>query len=251
MFGNFQFCANSTRGDYLVFLSSDDWITPNFLKRLVPVLEGDQELASAYGACQLVDHLGIRVGTSGHPFGSQTLKGSKQLRRLLKGTQGALSGTLIRTRHFQSVGGFDETRKIVGDWDLALRLATVGGTAYINEELATYRHWTTPERDGRLATHLEEIATLYSRTCGDLVTRGFLAAGEVNRARARKAASLIVSLGGLEHVRARVDIAMRLSQIHPSPDLQGKIPIALRWRLAAFRTALITKNAIRKLVTRR
>lgn len=185
MFANFQFAADAARGRYVVFLSSDDTLRPEFVSTLVPHLEADARLAYAYAACELIDKDGKRRGTSRHRSGGWRREGASELRHAIGGHRGIFTAMLIRRETFTAAGGFDARFQIAGDWSLILRLLAQGDVMYVDRELAQYRLWNTPDRDNRIAQHVDEVAWMYESGMTAFVDRGLVSREEVDRAMCR------------------------------------------------------------------
>jgi glycosyltransferase involved in cell wall biosynthesis len=185
MFSNFQHAAEAAGGRYVVFLSSDDTLRPEFISTLVQHLETDSRLAYAYAACELIDKDGKRRGTSRHRSGPWRREGAAELRRAIGGHRGIFTAMLIRREDFTAAGGFDARFQIAGDWSLILRLLAQGDVMYVDRELAQYRLWNTPDRDSRIARHVEEVVWMYESGMTAFVDRGLVSREEVDRAMRR------------------------------------------------------------------
>jgi glycosyltransferase involved in cell wall biosynthesis len=114
---NFGFAQSS--GEYLVFLDSDDRLTPGALEAHLKALTTHPGAALSFGALRMIDEQGreLRPPHICRPRNNYFLM-------LLEGNPiGSPGSTMIRRDAFVEVGLFDETFLIVEDYNLYLRLA--------------------------------------------------------------------------------------------------------------------------------
>jgi glycosyltransferase involved in cell wall biosynthesis len=106
-------------GDFLVFLDSDDRLTPGALAVHLKALADHPDAALSFGAQRIIDECGreIRPPHICRPRRDYFLM-------LLEGNPiGCPGATMIRKGPFIEAGLFDESRRIVEDYPLYLRLA--------------------------------------------------------------------------------------------------------------------------------
>jgi glycosyltransferase involved in cell wall biosynthesis len=114
---NFGFKQSS--GDYLLFLDSDDMLTPGALEAHVKALGENPAAALSFGAQQIIDEDGnvVRPAHICRPRKDYFLQ-------LLEGNPiGCPGAAMIRREAFVEAGLFDESLQIVEDYPLYLRLA--------------------------------------------------------------------------------------------------------------------------------
>jgi glycosyltransferase involved in cell wall biosynthesis len=114
---NFGFQQSS--GDFLVFLDSDDRLTPGALEAHLKAFAECPAAALSFGAQRIIDEHGqvIRPAHVCRPRRDYFLK-------LLEGNPiGCPGATMIRRDAFLEAGLFDESLRIVEDYPLYLRLA--------------------------------------------------------------------------------------------------------------------------------
>lgn len=125
-------------GELVAFIDSDDVWHPDKISKQVALLSthaGDCEVCY----CQIgrVDEGGMEIfyGKSIGPTGSV-------LDRLIKENITHCGSTILATKEsLNSVGGFDESREIIGseDWDIAIRLSVVTEFLCVQEKSTAYR----------------------------------------------------------------------------------------------------------------
>ncbi len=127
------------QGEFVLFLDSDDRLTPTALERLMAALDGNPEAVAAYGESVTTDETGNRTGTGRPPvFGTRP---SGDVLEELLGHNFVLTGTLCaRTSAIEPLGGFREDLQVGEDWEFWCRLATRGSFVYVpGEPVLEYR----------------------------------------------------------------------------------------------------------------
>lgn len=164
MFDNFSFCISHSRGRYLSFLCSDDILLPDFAESQGRILDRYPNVVFVHSAAELIGKDGQVIGLEKSIHQSFVRKGSEELKRYIYGPKCVGDSVLMRRSAYDAVGGFRRW-KIVGDWDLWLRLLQIGDVAYNQQILLQYRHWL--DADGtrshyqRLLVHVKEVLALY------------------------------------------------------------------------------------------
>jgi len=134
---------DASHGEFLGFLDADDWLAPEFCKRLYALLARDEALGFAYCDVQRVyedgrEHLPIErdysVGKSRRVVSGDILPS------LLVGGYFTPNTVLMPRRVLDRVGPFDPNLGGHADWDLWLRVAAAGfSVRYVDDRLAYYR----------------------------------------------------------------------------------------------------------------
>ena len=121
------------KGDFLFFLDSDNTIRPDYLKRAIDVINNEEKIGVVYSKPNFIGdfhNLSQRFITKAFNFDS-----------LLAGNYIDMC-SLVRRQAFEDVGGFDESKSLIGweDWDLWIRIANKGWDFhYIDQVLFDYR----------------------------------------------------------------------------------------------------------------
>ena len=125
--------AQLARGELLAFLDQDDLWEPTFLEELTAVLERNPEAA-------VIHSDGFQVNERNEILHyDSAMKQTASITQLLRGGHDtATSGSLMRKRCFDSVGGYDERLSIWEDIDLAIRLYHRWPIIHVPKPL--YRH---------------------------------------------------------------------------------------------------------------
>lgn len=128
-------------GAYAALLTSDDRLRPDGIARRVDLLESNPRLAAVFGDCRVIDADGDVIAQHGVGFGDPKRRAGllrDPAREVVShwGVQGSV--ILFRRDAIRSMGGYSEDL-MIEDWDLYLRLASVGRIAYVDRIVADYR----------------------------------------------------------------------------------------------------------------
>jgi tetratricopeptide (TPR) repeat protein len=127
---------HASRGDYLLFLDSDDVIHPDKLASHVSFLEAERSFGLSYSAWQHVNEDGTQVLGEVRPN-----KQGQLLKELLRREFFFFASTaVIRRECLERVGLFDESLEWSEDADMWLRLARAGyAFGYLDQPFLQYR----------------------------------------------------------------------------------------------------------------
>ena len=144
---------------WVAFLDDDDLWSPTRLARQLDALEVHDEARWAVSGAVVVDEWLEPIGVQRPPDPS-SLPGAVLRYNCIPG---GASGVLADTALVREVGGFDETLRILADWDLWIRLALRAPLAVVaRPDVAYVLHGANmTSRPVGLADELERIARAY------------------------------------------------------------------------------------------
>ena len=123
------------RGDWLLFLDSDDWIAPTFLATLREALDRRPDVMAAYCAYRRVTPSGELTPSC---WNGEIERSAFAV--FARRTGVAIHGVLVDRRLVIRLGGFDTTLRTCEDWDLWQRVARTGARFVgVEQPLAYYR----------------------------------------------------------------------------------------------------------------
>ena len=131
-----------SRGEYLVFLDADDYISPTKIEKEVNVLENHPEVGWVYEKSLTIDDKSKQVIRR---LPEMALKPKEKppegriFNKLLGRNLMPVNAVMIKKKIVENVGLFDESLKSYEDWDLWLRVAIKYNIKFINETLAFVR----------------------------------------------------------------------------------------------------------------
>jgi glycosyltransferase involved in cell wall biosynthesis len=142
MMANLNLLVSEIDSEYAVILTADDWWEPQFLDRLVPLLDEHPESILAASAIRIV-----RDGREVEVLGLHQLRGTatggtcppeEALRLLItKRNRLYLPAILARRELFERMPGFEDS--LVCDWIMLVRAAFQGSFQLCPDVLANYR----------------------------------------------------------------------------------------------------------------
>jgi hypothetical protein len=160
--------ASLASGKYLWLAESDDFAAPQFLQKLVPLLESNAECSLAYCQSYDTDENGqvrgilpqwISYPDPRHWDADFIADGRRELAmNFVWGTpiQNA-SAALIRRSAFVAVGGADPSYRLAGDWKLYIDLLLGGDLAFCAEPMNYFRRHTATVRTSSRSSGLNVV----------------------------------------------------------------------------------------------
>ncbi len=141
--GNPTWVMKQSDAEFIVRLDSDDVLKPDYVEKLLGVLENHPQAGYAHAAVQEMgeDRQGRRLRLLARNAGFQNSKES--LWASISGYRVAANICMFRSAALKQADYYRDL-SFCEDWDLAVRLADVGwGNVYVGEVLANYRVWDT------------------------------------------------------------------------------------------------------------
>lgn len=134
---NFNKGLSIAKGNYIVFLSGDDYWSSEFLKTLMDVLE-EHNYDYVFCKTAVIDHLGKYLRSI--PDDELSLDNYNSiLNAMLFGNIIAGHSVIFKKEFIDRFGYFNENLKYLSDWEFLLRLVKNCKGIYIPQELAYYR----------------------------------------------------------------------------------------------------------------
>ncbi|MBI4263336.1 MAG: glycosyltransferase [Acidobacteria bacterium] len=132
----------ATTCDLISLLDADNIAPPGRLERQRRALEARPDAVLCHGALIPVDRVG--AGYTGLPrYVSEQVPFERQLGWLIERNRIAADTVCVRRDAVERLGGFCEMHGVREDYDLWLRLASVGPFQYVDAPLALYRRHET------------------------------------------------------------------------------------------------------------
>lgn len=142
MVPNWNRCLELSSAPFVQFLFADDILAPTCLEKKLGALSAVPDIALAFSASSVIDSNG-RPLLHRHPFRhSAVLDGLCLARRsfITKNLYGEPSNVLFRRSCLSRAGGAFRTDLVYSvDWELWLRLSTLGRVAYHSDNLMSFR----------------------------------------------------------------------------------------------------------------
>lgn len=123
--------AKNAKGDYFLFLDSDDLIDPSYLEKCTEVLNNQENVKAVYSNAWIFSTLDKKNKY-------KKLKFPQYNFRLLLLENIIPTRALIRSTDFYEINMFDESFGFLEDWDLWINLLKNGGEAILLPETLSY-----------------------------------------------------------------------------------------------------------------
>jgi hypothetical protein len=249
MMENFTFAGDQATGEFISFLSSDDWVAEDWLQELMPILVKYSHLVFGFGEIADVAHDDLRKVNflyRDHRLSTGAYSVEQLLPIMFRFDRQSswMVGDVIRASAYHKVGGIGFGGfKYSSDWGLAVRLLELGGGAYLNKVVARYRSWGHIEGKVdsiRVVGAVEDIVLAYKILEESMSLRPILSSlvGELDAAKRSKARTLVLgvlealALSGLDE-KTLHRLKANLTSLDPSLAMQLFL-IACRPAMAPF-----------------
>ncbi|MBO0937891.1 glycosyltransferase family 2 protein [Fibrella sp. HMF5335] len=247
MVEHFQFAADQAKGDWILYLCSDDYLYPTCVETLVKHLPADGSAAVAYGELACVnfrDLNQIKFYYNRKPTGLRTA--AQSLNELIKQRPffAWIPGGMIRRDvylHCREV----LNGHITYGFDVAMLLKAheSGSILYVDEHIGKFRVWTA--KDGKLGGNRLIKNIVDAGQCIQIVQhsptlRGFLSADDLATWRSYQARRWELSAlidfftGGCTAVEAKAALASVAEQIAPPGTFTKLVQLLLSRPLQAL-----------------
>lgn len=136
-----NFGVRQARAEWVCMLHIDDFWLPGRGAALRRWLASDDDVAMHLHPAYIVDHSGEKLGLwrCPLPYGAAPVRANMLLERLLVQNFIAIPAPTIRRDAFLAVGGLDDALWHTADWDLYLKISSVGAVCYHADPLACFR----------------------------------------------------------------------------------------------------------------
>jgi glycosyltransferase involved in cell wall biosynthesis len=145
------------RGEYIWFAESDDYASPHFLSKLLPILENHESIGIVYCQSYLVDPENRILGDAFQwtddldpcRWRSDFVNDGKvEIKSYLskKNTIPNASAVLIRASALKSIDYLDDSYGLCGDWLLWIKLLLRSNVGYVAEKLNYWRQQSSNAR---------------------------------------------------------------------------------------------------------
>jgi glycosyltransferase involved in cell wall biosynthesis len=136
-----NFGVEQAKGNWICMLHQDDLWLPHRSAELQKWLLSQPDAVMHLHSCYIVDEVGRRLGLWRCPLPADGSPVPAQLfyERLLVQNFIGIPTPAIRRDAYLMVGGLDETLWYTADWDLYLKIASVGNVCYHSSPLACFR----------------------------------------------------------------------------------------------------------------
>ena len=177
--------AALARGRYLWFAEADDWADPEFLHRMVAVLEAHPKVGLVHCPFWRVDGAGVAENFA--PIWWRDLHPTRWTRDFVRPGREEIgflaqwnvisngSGVLLRRDVFTQVGGATERLRLAADWELWVKMLLVSDVGFVATPLNYWRWHDRTQRTrvaqaGQVAAENRDVLHFIARALGQQPT---------------------------------------------------------------------------------
>ena len=141
MAGNWNQCIKKAAGEYIHFLCADDTIKPECIKKKAEVMEKFPDVVMVTSATDLVDENDEFIMKRKRYDKNVIIDGRAYSRRSFRegNVFGEPSNILFKKECTEKTGLFSTDLHYTTDWDLWIKIASMGKVAYLKDSLTEYR----------------------------------------------------------------------------------------------------------------
>jgi glycosyltransferase involved in cell wall biosynthesis len=234
---NTNLLINDVDAEFVAILHSDDWWEPDFLRRLVDLLDGAPTALMAICAVKHVFDTGAvhikSIKTSALVVDTAILPSAEATRVLVR-TWPFLtpSDVLARTDLYRSFAGFEESLPYSTDWLMWLRAASVGSVGVCQQPLANNRKHASSITEGaeRDVLWADEWIRLARVLAVEWQANGIPYPDATRELRAMNALRFVVKSHEL-HERGNRSGALKLTRLAQAtaPSRTGRVGAWMQW----------------------
>ena len=133
---------NIARGRYIAFQNSDDVWSKSKLEKQLEIMEKNRNISVCFTDIEIIDEKGgiLKNSWANNSFANKNKSSAAWLRHFFDiGNCFCISSALVRRKKLSKVGVFKPSLFQLSDFDLWVRLASVGDIHIINEKLTSMR----------------------------------------------------------------------------------------------------------------
>lgn len=143
---HFQFAGDQARGDFILYLCSDDWLYPDCVQTMMPYFDQDPGIVAGYGEVDSVHYNDLNQvksyynrKTTGLRTAAESLNETLASRPIFSW----IPGSIMKRSAYQQVRAVLSDRFTLAlDFALMFKLHEVGSIFYVDTPFAKFRHWT-------------------------------------------------------------------------------------------------------------
>ncbi len=194
MAGNWNECIRKSTGEYIHFLCADDIIKPECIRKKMAVIERFDDVVMVISATDLVNENGSLIVKRRRFKKNVLLDGRTYARRSLRHGNifGEPSNVLFKKDCIEKTGLFSVDLHYTTDWELWIRIATLGKIVYLDDALTQYRlsseNATSTlklkkimEDDTKMIGHIKEAGFLKMTDFDEFIMKSVLTVRDVSR----------------------------------------------------------------------
>ncbi len=159
---NWSAALGMARGDYVVFLGDDDWLTPDFVRKHVEAFHRHPSASAVFSPMEDRPDDGSPSGFLPSPFPEDRTVSGAELVGHLMDSKVFFGSAMFRRELAQSLWAGTEPDGMVADWGLILGLGILPGVTVASCDGCLY---VKRVHSNRLSSRIIEVTTLLASVC--------------------------------------------------------------------------------------
>jgi glycosyltransferase involved in cell wall biosynthesis len=145
MSDNWNFCAKKCNGNWIGFISGDDFLLPNYIESMQKGILKNAKAVFIMGGWKNLNN-DTQITTNRFILSMSNITyPPTTTKMLLSGPKASFAAFCFNKNTFEKIGGFDENYNLIQDWILQFDFSFHGTFIKVNEIVATYTINDRPE----------------------------------------------------------------------------------------------------------
>jgi glycosyltransferase involved in cell wall biosynthesis len=145
MSDNWNFCVGKSSGNWVGFISGDDFLLPNYIESMQKGILKNGNAVFIMGGWKILNTSSLITTNKFLLSMSNITKPPATTKMLLSGPKASFAAFCFNKNTFKEIGGYDKDFHLIQDWILQFDFSFKGNFIRVNDLVAIYTHNERPE----------------------------------------------------------------------------------------------------------